>query len=43
MYIKRKTKALDAAITKAQREVELLRELKQATITEVVTGKRKVC
>lgn len=42
-YIEKKTKALDAAITKAQREVELLRELKQATITEVVTGKRKVC
>lgn len=42
-YIEMKTKALDAAITKAQREVELLRELKQATITEVVTGKRKVC
>lgn len=42
-YIEKKTKAIDAAITKAQREVELLRELKQATITEVVTGKRKVC
>lgn len=42
-YIARKIKPLDAAITKAQREVELLRELKQATITEVVTGKRKVC
>lgn len=42
-YISKRTKPLVVAMVKAQREVELLRELKQATITEVVTGKRKVC
>lgn len=42
-HLEKKLERVDAAITKAQREVELLRELKQATITEVVTGKRKVC
>lgn len=42
-YISKRTKPLAVAMVKAQREIELLRELKQATITEVVTGKRKVC
>lgn len=40
--IKDKIKPLDAALTKAKREVELLREYKQSVITEAVTGKIKV-
>ena len=34
---------IDSAISKARREIELLQELKQTTITEAVTGKVKVC
>lgn len=34
---------LDSSITKALRQIELLKEYKQSLITEVVTGKRKVC
>lgn len=33
---------LDSSITKALRQIELLKEYKQSLITEVVTGKRKV-
>lgn len=33
----------DSSISKAQREIDLLQEYKQSLITEVVTGKRKVC
>lgn len=41
-YIESKTASLDNAIEKANRQIELLQELKQSIITEVVTGKRKV-
>lgn len=34
---------IEPAITKANRQISLLQELKQSIITEVVTGKRKVC
>lgn len=33
----------DAAIDKANTQIDLLKEYKQSLITEVVTGKRKVC
>lgn len=42
-YVGKRSKAFDAAISKAQHQVELLQEYKQSLITEVVTGKRKVC
>lgn len=42
-YLDRKCARIDAAIAKAKREVELLREFKQSVITEAVTGKIKVC
>lgn len=42
-HIERETKSLDQAIGKAQKQIDLLTELKQSVITEVVTGKRKVC
>ncbi len=41
--IENKIKPADNAITKALRQIELLKEYKQSLITEVVTGKRKVC
>lgn len=41
-YFDKRSKAFDAAISKAQHQVELLQEYKQSLITEVVTGKRKV-
>lgn len=41
-YTMRKSQIFDAAISKAQYQVELLQEYKQSLITEVVTGKRKV-
>lgn len=41
-YTMRKSQIFDAAISKAQHQVELLQEYKQSLITEVVTGKRKV-
>jgi len=41
-YVSKRSKAFDAAISKAQHQVELLQEYKQSLITEVVTGKRKV-
>lgn len=34
---------MDKTITNALRQIELLKEYKQSLITEVVTGKRKVC
>jgi len=34
---------IDAQISKANRRIELLNELKQSVITEAVTGKIKVC
>ena len=42
-YIEAKLKSIENAIAKANREVELLKELKQSIITEAVTGKVKVC
>ena len=41
-YLDKKCISIDAAISKAQHQVELLQEYKQSLITEVVTGKRKV-
>lgn len=41
-YTMKKSQIFDAAISKAQHQVELLQEYKQSLITEVVTGKRKV-
>lgn len=42
-YLDAKCARIDKSITKAKREVELLREYKQTIITEAVTGKIKVC
>ena len=42
-YIESQTARLDKSIEKAEHQIELLQELKQSIITEVVTGKRKVC
>lgn len=42
-YIETQTARLDKSIEKAEHQIELLQELKQSIITEVVTGKRKVC
>ncbi len=41
-YLNTKCEFIDSAMAKAKREIELLRELKQTTITEAVTGKVKV-
>jgi len=41
-YIEKQFYRLDSSITKALRQIELLKEYKQSLITEVVTGKRKV-
>ena len=41
-YLDKKCASIDASISKAQHQVELLQEYKQSLITEVVTGKRKV-
>ncbi len=40
--IREKCASIDASLSKAQHQVELLQEYKQSLITEVVTGKRKV-
>lgn len=42
-YAREKSKMFDSSISKAQHQVALLQEYKQSLITEVVTGKRKVC
>lgn len=42
-YLDRRCSSLDNSISKAQHQVDLLQEYKQSLITEVVTGKRKVC
>lgn len=39
-HIKKETITIDAAIAKAEREIELVREYKEAMIAEVVMGKR---
>ena len=41
--ITKKTFRLDSSIAKTQHQIDLLKEYKQSLITEVVTGKRKVC
>lgn len=40
-YIKSETQTLDIAINKAEREIELMKEYREAMIAEAVTGKRK--
>lgn len=40
-YIKTETATIDTAITKAEREIELIKEYEEAMIGEVVMGKRK--
>ena len=42
-YLYKKCCSIDSSIGKAQHQIELLQEYKQSLITEVVTGKRKVC
>ena len=42
-YLDKRCGEIDRAIAKQQKRIELLQELKQSIITEVVTGKRKVC
>lgn len=41
-YIKSETKTLDIAISKAEREIELIKEYREAMIAEAVTGKMKL-
>lgn len=41
--LNKKCASIDSSISKAQHQVDLLQEYKQSLITEVVTGKRKVC
>ena len=41
-YIKTETATIDTAIAKAEREIELIREYKEAMIAEAVMGKRKM-
>jgi type I restriction enzyme S subunit len=40
-YIQTETLVLEKAISKAEREIELIKEYREAMITEAVTGKRK--
>lgn len=42
-YLTKEVSKIDAQISKANRRIELLNELKQSVITEAVTGKIKVC
>ena len=42
-YLDSRCAEIDRQIKSVTRQIELLREYKQALITEVVTGKRKVC
>jgi len=39
-YIRAETKTLDIAITKAEKEIELMKEYKEAMIAEAITGRR---
>lgn len=41
-YIKTETRTLDIAISKAEREIELIKEYREAMIAEAVTGKMKL-
>jgi type I restriction enzyme S subunit len=38
-----RTQSLNEAIKKAKKQIDLLREYKQSLITEIVTGKQKIC
>ncbi len=40
-HLKTETATIDTAIAKAEREIELIREYKEAMIAEAVMGKRK--
>ncbi|MGI8893051.1 MAG: restriction endonuclease subunit S [Bacteroidia bacterium] len=40
-YVKKETITIDTAIAKAEKEIELIREYKEAMIAEAVMGKRK--
>lgn len=42
-YLNKECDAFDTAIDKANHQIVLLKEYKQSLITEVVTGKRKIC
>ncbi|HOJ19792.1 MAG TPA: restriction endonuclease subunit S [Ignavibacteriaceae bacterium] len=42
-YIEAETKRIDGKIARTEKEIELLREYRTALISEVVTGKIKVC
>lgn len=42
-FVENNSQKYDNSISKAQKEIDLLQEYKQALVTEVVTGKRKVC
>ena len=42
-YVEKEIDKIDKQVAKANHQIELLQELKQSIITEVVTGKRKVC
>jgi type I restriction enzyme, S subunit len=41
-HIKTETRTLDIAISKAEREIELIKEYREAMIAEAVTGKMKL-
>ena len=41
-HIKTETATIDTAILKAEREIELIREYKEAMISEAVMGKRQL-
>jgi restriction endonuclease S subunit len=41
-HIKRETKTLDTAIGKAEREIELIKDYREAMIAEAVMGKMKM-
>lgn len=42
-YLNKECDAYDTAIDKANHQIDLIKEYKQSLITEVVTGKRRVC
>ncbi len=42
-YIKDNTSWIENKIAMSKKQIDLLKEYKQSLITEVVTGKRKVC
>jgi len=41
-YIKTETATIDKAIAKAEKEIELIKEYKEAMIAEAVMGKAKI-